>query len=96
MTKLGSLRVKFSYKGAERVKTTAVITNESGDIIAHAYVKKSREDKADKVVGRFHAFRKAMNQAALRNTATKQQRTEAWGAFMTECKVPTFLTLTQQ
>ena len=32
-----------------------------------------------------------MNQAALRNTATKQQRIEAWRNFATKCKVPTFL-----
>jgi hypothetical protein len=91
MTNLGTLRVRFNYKGIERPKTTAIVTNANGDIIAKVSVKKSRGDKSNKVVGRFWAFKKAMNQAALENTATKQQRTEAWAAFKTSCKVPTFL-----
>ena len=91
MTNLGTIRVKFSYQGKERVKTTAVLTNTNGDKLAVASVKKSREDKPDKIVGRFQAFRKAMNQAALRGTATKQQRTEAWRNFARQCKVPTYL-----
>lgn len=91
MTNLGTLRVTFNYEGIERPKTTAIVKNANGDVIATASVKKSREDKPNKIVGRFQAFRKAMNQAALRNTATKQQRTEAWNAFKTECKVPSFL-----
>lgn len=91
MTQLGNLNVKFSYSGKERVKTTVVITNSNHEIVASASVKRCREDENNKIVGRFQAFRKAMNQAALRNTATKQQRTEAWRNFATKCKVPTFL-----
>lgn len=93
MTKLGTLKVKFNYQGVERPKTTATITNEAGDIIAQSSVKKSRDDKDDKVLGRFQAFRKAMNQAALKNTATKTQRSEAWESFKNTIKTPAFMNI---
>lgn len=88
MTKSGDLLISFGYKGKERPKTTCIIKNLTGDVLANVSVKKSVNDITDKKVGRFYAFRKAMTQLSINNSATKEQRRNAWQDFTNMVKLP--------
>lgn len=88
MTKAGDLLISFEYKGKERPKTTCIIRNSTGDVLANISVKKSVNDVADKKVGRFYAFRKAMSQLSMNNSTTREQRTNAWNEFTNVVKLP--------
>jgi len=93
MTKLGEIQIAFRYKGSERQKTFITIKNSAGDVLVQTFVKRSVNDSYDKVLGRFYAFKKAMNQLVLRNMATREQRKEAWAAFKANVKSPKGLNL---
>ena len=86
MSKLGNVEVRFNYKGKERIKTTCIIKNASGEIIAEEFVKKSREDSNNKLIGRRNAFKKAMTQA--RNSLTRNERKTIWNDFVENINQP--------
>lgn len=95
MTRLGTLNVKFGYnrEKADKPRTSVKIMNQSGNVLVETFVAKSKNDLDDKKVARFQAFRKGMNQLALRNLATKQQREEAWSNFIQSVKLPKSINL---
>jgi len=88
MTNLNTLKVKFRYRGNEKQKTFITITNAKNEPIIETSVKRCAEDVHDKALGRFFAFRKAMNQLAIRNIIPKEDRVQVWNAFRQNVKVP--------
>jgi len=93
MTKLGEIQIAFAYKGDQRQKTFITVKNSAGEILVETSVKRAMGDAHDKVLGRFFAFKKAMNQLVLRNLATREQRTEAWMIFKKSVRLPKNLNL---
>lgn len=94
MTNLGAIRVAFRYKGIERQKTFITVQNSGGDVLLVTSVKRSVNDKHDKSLARFYAFRKAMHQLMLHQLATKEQRKEAWRLFRESINIPASVNLT--
>jgi hypothetical protein len=96
MTNLGAMKVAFSYKGNERKKTFVTIKNSAGEVLVKTSVKRAVDDVNDKLLGRFFGFKKAMNQLAIENLATKQQRAEAWRLFSGSVKLPKEVNLSRE
>lgn len=93
MTKLGDIKIAFKYRGIERQKTYITIANPAGEVLVQTSVKRCAEDPHDKILARFQAFRKAMNQLVLRNAMTRQQRKTAWEEFTKNVKLPSRINL---
>lgn len=92
MIKTENFVVKFYHNKGDKDKlpvgTTVMILNKEGHLVAGSTAKLYHKDTFDKKVGRYYAFRKAMNSPFLEGSKKKNYRKELWEAFLTTCNQP--------